>query len=169
MVDWVDTQRLEHEVDCGLSVRTPLDGTTADALGSAYTHYRVMVNEGRTNWQQLRKNRGFDVDTKDWDIAETDVLSEENLDAIDAMPDEPESVARFGFATPAEETEMYRQHVRDILANFKANGKNTFTPADIKAAGFEGRTGAWLSQNLRRMRNDGVVTYDKKTKFYTIV
>jgi hypothetical protein len=168
MVDWVDTSRLEHEVDCGYSVRTPLDGTTADALGPAYLQYRSQVAEGRANWQQLRNNRGFDVDTKDWDIEQTDLLTEENLEDIDNMPAEDSATARFGFATPAEETEQYRQHVKDIIAGFKINGKTTFTPADIKAAGFEGRTSAWLSQNLRRFRNEGLISYDKDTKFYTV-
>lgn len=168
MVDWVDTSRLEHEVDCGNSVRTPLDTTTADALGAAYQLYRQQVAEGRTNWQQLRANRGFEVDTKDWDIEDTDLLTEQNLADIDEIPEESTATARFGFATPAEETEQYRQHVRDIIASFKANGKETFTPADIRAAGFTGRTNAWLSQNLRKLRTDGVITYDKDTKFYTV-
>lgn len=169
VVDWVDTTRLEHEVDCGSSVRTPLDTTTANALGPDYFAYREQVANGTTNWQQLRANRGFDVDTKDWDIEQTDLLTEDNLNSIDAMTPEDTATARFGFNTPAEETEQYRQHVRNIIADFKANGKETFTPADIRAAGFEGRKPSWLSQNLRRFINEGIISYDKDSKFYRVL
>jgi hypothetical protein len=169
VVDWIDTTDLENHVDHGASIRTPLDDVTANALGKAYFDYREMVSAGTTNWQKLRANRGFEVDTKDWDIEETDLLTEGNLNDIDSMPAEDTATARFGFATPAEETEQYRQHVRNILISFKENGKETFTPADIRAAGFQGRSGPWLSQNLRKLINEGVVSYDKETKFYRVL
>jgi hypothetical protein len=165
MVDWIDTSRLEHEVDCGASVRTPLDEVTATALGASYQLYRTQVGLGRTNWQQLRANRGFEVDTKDWEI-QSDNLTEEDLNTIDSMPAEDSATAKFGFNTPLEETQAYRDHLKRIVEDFRSHGKFTFTPKEIKSAGFEGRSDAWLSKELRRL--DGVL-YDKDSRFYRIL
>lgn len=170
MTDWIDISRLEREVDAGNSVRTPLDEVTANGLGMAYQAYRAKVAEGATNWQQLRRNRGHQVDTKDWPAGDTQVITDEQLELIDATPFETsETASRFGFNTPQEETEAYRNHLRQIIEDFRVNGKQTFTNADIKAAGFEGRSDGWLSQNLKKLVNNGVLEYDKASRFYRIV
>lgn len=169
VTDWIDTKRLEQEVDNGASIRTPLDDVTADALGLAYMQYRAKVADGTTNWQELRRNRGFEVDTKDWGVGTPDKLEGEQLNLIDEIPAEDSATARFGFNTPMEETEAYRQHLRDIIASFKESGKESFTQADIWQAGFQGRSKGWVSQNLTKLVRDGLITYDKDSKFYKVV
>jgi hypothetical protein len=167
--DWLDLKRLEAEVDNGSDIRTPLDSTTADAFGLPYAQYRTKVVEGTTNWQELRRNRGFEVDTKDWQVGTPEKLTVEQLSLIEDIPAEDSATARFGFNTPLEETEAYRQHLRDIILAFKQSGKETFTPADIWNAGFTGRSKGWVSQNLTKLVKDGLISYDKDTKFYRVV
>lgn len=167
--DWIDVKRLEQEVDNGADIRTPLDSTTADALGLPYLQYRAKVAEESTNWQELRRNRGFEVDTKDWEIDAPEKLTNEQLSLIDEIPAEDSATARFGFNTPMEETEAYRQHLRDIIASFKESGKESFTQADIWQAGFEGRSKGWVSQNLGKLVREGIITFDKSSKFYRVV
>jgi hypothetical protein len=165
--DWLNIADLERQVDQNQGSRTPLDSTTSDALGLAYRAYRVKVLDGSTNWQELRRNRGFHVDTKDLNLSETQYLTNEQLALIDETP--AETTASFGFQTPTEETELYRQHLRDIISEFGNSGKQSFTPADIKAAGMVGRSGGWITQNLQRLVREGVISYNKESRFYSIV
>jgi fumarate reductase subunit D len=174
VTDWIDTGYLEQVVDEGHSIRTPLDNVTADALGPHYAAYRMRVQEGTTNWQELRRNRGHDGNT--WEMGRTPpqsvAIQEElpfNVEVDQPTETKTVATASWGFQTPVEETEAARQHLRDIIADFKDHGKNTFTPGEIKAAGFSGRSDSWISQNLRRLVTEGLITYDKKTRFYSIV
>lgn len=166
--DWIDIADLERQVDGASHVRTPLDSTTTDALGLPYAQYRAKVTEGSTNWQQLRRNRGFEVDTKDWEVGTPAKLTGEQLSIIDAIPAEDTATARFGFNTPLEETEAHRQHLKDIISAFKENGKESFTPSDIWQAGFQGRSKGWVSQNLSKMVKAGDITKDPDG-FYRVV
>lgn len=174
VTDWIDTKRLEDEVDNGADIRTPLDGVTAAALGMAYAAYRQRVSEGTTNWQEMRRNRGHDGNT--WEMGTTlpgtPAMQEElpfNVELTYPSDTRTVATAKFGFNTPQEETQAVRQHLRDIVADFKANGKETFTPGDIKNAGFTGRSDAWLTQNLKKLIRDGVVAQDKQNRFYRIL
>ncbi len=166
--DWIDIADLERQIDGAGHLRTQLDTTTVDALGLPYAQYRAKVAEGSTNWQQLRRNRGFEVDTKDWEVGTPAVLSGEQLSLIDEIPAEDTATARFGFNTPLEETEAHRQHLRDIVSSFKEHGKESFTPADIWQAGFQGRSKGWVSQNLAKMVKAGDITKDPDG-FYRVV
>lgn len=174
LTDWIDTKRLEDEVDNGTAIRTPLDDVTSDALGPAYSAYRTRVQEGNANWQELRRNRGHDGNT--WEMGTTlpgtPAMLEElpfNVEVIQPTETRTIATARFGFATPIEETEAYRQHLREIIADFKENGKESFTPGELKQAGFSGRSDSWITQNLKKLVNEGTISYSKETKFYSIV
>jgi len=172
--DWIDIVRLEQEVDAGADIRTPLDDVTADAFGLAYAAYRQKVAEGTTNWQEMRRNRGHDGNT--WEMGKTPPgtpTMQEEL-PFNVMVEEPTetrtvATASWGFNTPTEETEAYRQHLRDIIADFKIHGKEHFTPGELKAAGFSGRSDAWITQNLKKLVGEGLISYDKGTRFYTVL
>lgn len=172
--DWIDTSFLEQQVDAGYSIRTPLDDITADALGPHYAAYRRRVLDGVTNWQELRRNRGHDGNT--WEMGNTPPQSQAIQEELpfNVMVDQPTetktvATASWGFNTPTEETEAMRQHLRDIIADFKSHGKNTFTPGEVKTAGFQGRSDAWLTQNLKKLVREELITYDKSTRFYSIL
>lgn len=174
LTDWIDIKRLEDEVDNGSDIRSPLDDVTANALGMAYSAYRAKVAAGETNWQEMRRNRGHDGNT--WEMGTTlpgtPTIQEElpfNVEVVQPTETRTVATATYGFQTPVEETEAYRQHIRDIIADWKVNSKTTFTPGELKGAGFTGRSDAWISQNLKKLVKDGVLTYDKDTKFYSIV
>jgi hypothetical protein len=165
--DWIDISRLEQEVDNGASIRTPLDDTTASALGAAYAQYRQKVADNATNWQELRRNRGHDGNT--WEMGTT-IQPELPFSVETSADNEGNATAtvRYGFNTPIEETEARRQHVRDIIEDFKKNGKQSFTVKDVKLAGFEGRADSFVSSTLQKMVSEGVLTHSKNAKFYTI-
>jgi hypothetical protein len=173
--DWIDTRRLEQEVDAGYTIRTPLDDTTADALGPAYRAYRQAVAEGTTNWQELRRNRGHDGNT--WEMGSTIPSTAENSTQeelpfnVEVVEDSKEkTVARvYGFQTPVEETQARRQHLTDIIDDFERNGKMEFSPADIKAAGFEGRSNAWITGELKKLVKNGRLTGGSQSGFYRII
>jgi hypothetical protein len=168
VTDWIDITFLEKVVDEGSAYRSPLDDVTAGALGFAYAGYRAKVAEGSTNWQELRRNRGHDGQT--WEMGQTLPVNSQGelpFNVESYVTEEGTAVGRasYGFNTPIEETEAYKQHVRDIVADFKANGKESFTLREIKQAGFEGRSDAWLSKFLAKL---DAVSYDKASRFYTI-
>lgn len=166
--DWIkDIGFLERAVDEGATIRTPLDDTTAAALGSAYQRYRERVANNETNWQELRRNRGHDGNT--WEMGTT--IQPELPFSVEAEDDgsgNASATVRYGFHTPVEETEARRQHVRDIIEDFRIKGKTTFTLKDVKLAGFEGRTDSWLSKFLSKLTVEGILTYNKESRFYSI-
>lgn len=167
VTDWINISKLEKEVDKGAPIRTALDNVTASALGPVYDAYRRKVSEGLTNWQALRRNRGFDNDTME--LGKT-VQEELPFNVESNQSDNGDSQARvpLGFNTPVEETQAYRQHVRDIIVSFKDNGKQSFTLKEIKLAGFTGRGDSWLSKNLASLVKEGFISYNKESRFYTI-
>lgn len=169
VVDWIkDMSFLEKVVDEGASIRSPLDDVTAGALGMSYAAYRRKVQEGSTSWQELRRNRGHDGNT--WEMGNTiqPQLPFHALTEDDGKGNASATVS-YGFNTPVEETQAYRQHVRDIIEDFINNGKTTFTVSEVKLAGFEGRSDSWLTKYLQKLVSEGVLQYSKESRFYTIV
>jgi hypothetical protein len=172
VTDWIeDMSFLEKIVDEGASIRTPLDDTTASALGGAYAAYRERVAAGSTEWQELRRNRGHDGMT--WEMGHRLPVNSQmelpfNVESIDDGSGNAYATVSYGFQVPVEETQARQQHVRDIIEDFKNNGKVSFTLKDIKVAGFEGRSDSWLSKFLGKMVKEGRLSYDKESRFYGI-
>lgn len=171
MTDWVDTIYLERVVNEAQQGRRVLDNTTASAFGMVYQQYRDKVEAGTTVWQQLRNNRGFHTDTKELKqpLEHTQEELPFNVELVEDTNNTTVAVARYGFETPVEDTAAKRKELISILKDFKENGKQSFTNADIKAAGFKGRSDAWLTQNLRKLVSQGVIEYDKSSKFYRVI
>lgn len=167
LADWIDEVRLEQEVDSGADIRTPLDGTTVEALGDPYKAYKDLVAEGQADWQQLRRNRNHQVDTKDWPVdvnntSERTTLTEDDETTIDLALDEPGSkvavraAPRNNLETDPEDTAAAIQEFEALLADWNTNGKSTFSNKEVGAV-FSRRSAGWISRRLQLMQREGLL------------
>jgi hypothetical protein len=171
--DWIDIGRLEQEVDNGADIRTPLDNTTADALGLPYRAYRDRVAQGKTDWQELRRNRGHDGQT--WEMGST-IPTQETLpfnvvteQVSDTRTSATVATRAGNLNTDPEETAAARAELRRVIDDFAAHGKMTFFPRDVMAQ-YQGpeRTNKWFSDQLAKLVKDGVIR-KQSTKDYEIL
>lgn len=147
MTDWIDVSRLEQEVDAGASIRTPLDSTTADALGLAYLQYRQKVAEGSANWQQLRKNRGHDSETLEFDV-EPPVVREDGSVVATAR------VRPNNLGVTSEEKAAAEAALWAVIYEWEDNGKYSFSTKEVTNV-FTLRKAAWVSTTLNRWVREG--------------
>lgn len=184
LTDWIDTSRLEQEVDNGASVRTRLDDTTANALGVPYAQYREKVHAGTTAWQEMRRNRGHDGATLDLSTPGNIIPAQEelpfNVDVIEQTDTKviaavkTESVnedgtprRRAGWQIPKEETEQIKNELWNVLEDFKIHGQYSFTPGDVMRSGFESRSRGWVTAQLNKWVTEGRLTKNEQG-FYVV-
>jgi hypothetical protein len=129
-----------------------MDSTTASALGNSYALYRRQVDEGTTAWQDMRRNRNFHVDTKDWPV-DTDTLTEQDLQVIDAQPFEKAQV-RNNLNTDPEDTQRAINEFDALLRSWVDNGKYTFVNKEISQV-YTLRSSGWISKRLKLMQQQG--------------
>ncbi len=160
VTDWIDIDKLEREVDS--YPENAMDEVTATALGPAYAKYRAEVEAGTTAWQEMRRNRGYHVDTKDWPVAEdTQVLSLDDIAAIDLSPNQPTNVTPTprranNLNTDPEDTAAAVAEFETILEDWKSHGKTTFSNKEIGTL-FTRRTAPWITRRLQFMQREGKV------------
>ncbi len=155
--DWLNDSRLEQEVDAASSIRTPLDTITAEALGIRYQQYKDKVAEGSTDWQVMRKNRGHEKKTLDFDAVEGVTYGDEpDIDVEVTQVSETKTVARVrnNLATDPEDTARAIAEFNSILEDYASNGKMTFTNKDIQSV-FTLRSPGWVSKRLKFMQLQG--------------
>lgn len=140
--DWIDTARLEQEVDSGASIRTPLDTVTAEVLGSVYQDYRNKVSSGDTNWQQMRRNRGHDSTT----LEIPTVTTQGTRTVARARPN------NLGIST--EEKMAAESALWEIIHDWEDHGKYTFSTKEISNL-FTLRGVSWVSSTLNRWVREG--------------
>jgi hypothetical protein len=150
--DWINESHLESVVDAGMHTRSIMDSTTASALGNSYALYRRQVDEGTTAWQDMRRNRNFHVDTKDWPV-DTDTLTEQDLQVIDAQPFEKAQV-RNNLNTDPEDTQRAINEFDALLRSWVDNGKYTFVNKEISQV-YTLRSSGWISKRLKLMQQQG--------------
>jgi hypothetical protein len=160
MADWVNDIRLEQEVDAGRDIRTPLDTVTADALGARYRAYREEVSQGVTDWQDMRKNRGFSKKTLDFDAIEgIEYGDEPDTEVKVTQPTETRTVAvvkNNNLKTDPEDTARAIAEFNSILEEYFSNGKTLFTNKEIQSV-FTSRSPGWVSKRLKFMQEKGLL------------
>lgn len=158
--DWIDIAFLESCVDS--YQENAMDPVTAEALGEHYAAYRAQVDAGTTSWQEMRRNRGYHVETRDWPVAaETQVLSLDDIAAIDLSPAQPTNVTPTpkkvsNLATDPEDTASAIAEFEGIISDWNTNGKTTFTNKEVGAV-FSRRGTAWISRRLTFMQREGLL------------
>jgi hypothetical protein len=167
--DWIDIGRLEQEVDNGRDIRDPLDTVTAEALGMVYAGYRQAVEEGTTAWQLMRRNRGHDGTTLDFEAQEAKMVPEQGELPFNVQVEESgttttatieteteEERQRSNLNTDPAETAQARTILWAAIVDFANHGKMTFFPRDAIAA-YDGpkRTNKWVGDQLIRWAKEG--------------
>lgn len=162
--DWVDTDLLRKAVNS--YPENHMDDVTATSLGMGYTAYRAKVDEGSTDWQQLRSNVGFRTDTRDLPTQELRpaYLSDQDMLDIDLALDEPTQVIptnnsaakAYNLHTDPEDTAQAIAELEALLDDWKAHGKESFTNKEVTQA-FTRRGSSWVSNRLNRMKDQGLL------------
>lgn len=154
---WIEDLMLERVVDEAVTIRTPMDQITASALGANYAKYRRAVEKGETDWQVMRRNRGFVDNTP---VPGTFEPPEENESWDSSVVQEgtktTATVSPNNLFTNPEDTKAANEEFIAILKDWSENGKFTFSNKEILEV-FTKRKPGWVSKKLHAMKNIGML------------
>jgi hypothetical protein len=144
LTDWVDEGRLEQEVDNGRSIRSALDSTTVEALGSVYSSYREQVTSETTAWQEMRRNRGHDNTTLEFNT-QSDLPF--NVISYQASETRTVAIAKTNLQVTSEEKEQAELNLWNVILDLYDNGQESFSPSDLERI-YTDRSKSWINKRL---------------------
>jgi hypothetical protein len=157
MADWIDESFLERCVDEGAYHRTPLDTTTAEALGQRYMDYRAKVDGGATEWQDMRRNKDHQSRTLEQGyIPQLDDTLPFNVEVMNPTETRTVATVKSNLGTDPDDTAKANADFMGLLNEWHNNGKHTFSHKEVTVM-FTSRKGSWISKKLAALQKEGML------------